>query len=394
MASRGRSRRRPRICLIATEFFAWGKHGGFGRAARTIGRELVRRGFTTYAVVPRRRGQRAVERLDGIVVLGFSPWLPWRALHQLRRCDADIYHSCEVSTSTWLALRAMPGRRHMATFRDPRDARDWRLELARPSLGRPQVLRNWLYESGPCVPGAVRRLDALYTIAHHLIPKVERMYRPRRRPRFLPTPVALPEVVRKADEPTVAWVARLDRRKRPERFVELARRFPAVRFIAAGRSRDPRFEAHLRRLAAGVPNLELAGFVDQFAESGRHAAILDRSWILMNAATREALPNSFLEAAAHGCAILGSVDPDGFCSRFGYHAADDDFERGLAWLLENDRWRERGAGGRRHVAATFETGRAMERHLAAYAELLRPGVDRPARELHNERGAWPRSARA
>jgi glycosyltransferase involved in cell wall biosynthesis len=363
----------PRICLVSTELFAWGKYGGFGRAARTIGRELVRRGFDVHAVVPRRPGQRRVERLDGIVVLAFPGWLPWLALGQLRRSDADLYHSCEVSTSTWLALLARPERKHMATFRDPRDARDWRLELARPSRSRTQVLRNWLYESGPLVRPAVRRLDALYTIAHHLIPKVERMYRPRARPRFLPTPVAVPREPQKAAEPTVCWVARLDRRKRPERFIELARRFPAVRFVAAGRSRDPRWEAHLRRLAAAVPNLELTGFVDQFAAGDRHAAILERSWVFVNAATREALPNAFLEAAAHGCAILSRVDPDGFASCFGHHADDDDVERGLAWLLEDGRWRDRGGRGRAHVAATFETGRAMDRHVAAYRELLSGG---------------------
>ena len=62
-----------RICLICVEIFAWGKYGGFGKATRTIGRELARRGHEVYAVVPRRQGQRPEESLDGIRVLGFSP---------------------------------------------------------------------------------------------------------------------------------------------------------------------------------------------------------------------------------------------------------------------------------------------------------------------------------
>jgi len=65
-----------RICLISVEIFAWGKYGGFGRATRLIGRELARRGHKVSAVVPRRQGQRRVEDLDGITVLGFSPWQP------------------------------------------------------------------------------------------------------------------------------------------------------------------------------------------------------------------------------------------------------------------------------------------------------------------------------
>ena len=62
---------RTRICLTSTEIFAWGKHGGFGRATRLIGSELAKRGLDVFAVVPRRPGQRAVEAVDGITVLGF-----------------------------------------------------------------------------------------------------------------------------------------------------------------------------------------------------------------------------------------------------------------------------------------------------------------------------------
>ncbi len=60
-----------KICLICVEIFAWGKYGGFGRAARTIGREIVKQGHTVCAVVPRRKGQGEEEDLDGIKVFGF-----------------------------------------------------------------------------------------------------------------------------------------------------------------------------------------------------------------------------------------------------------------------------------------------------------------------------------
>jgi hypothetical protein len=41
---------------ISTEIFAWGKHGGFGRATRLIGFELAKRGLDVLAVVPRQPG--------------------------------------------------------------------------------------------------------------------------------------------------------------------------------------------------------------------------------------------------------------------------------------------------------------------------------------------------
>lgn len=113
-----------RICLISMEIFAWGKHGGYGRAARMIGRELVRRGVDVMAVVPLRGEQRPLEILDGITVLGFEPARPWRAAGLLRECNAQIYHSQEPSFTTYLAQRAMPERKHVVTLRDTHEWRD------------------------------------------------------------------------------------------------------------------------------------------------------------------------------------------------------------------------------------------------------------------------------
>ncbi len=110
-----------KICLICVEIFAWGKYGGFGRATRLIGRELVNRGVEVYAVVPRREGQKPVEVLDGITVLSFPSRAPWQATSLFKQCNADIYHSCEPSFSTYLAMKAMPHKKHAISMRDPRD---------------------------------------------------------------------------------------------------------------------------------------------------------------------------------------------------------------------------------------------------------------------------------
>jgi glycosyltransferase involved in cell wall biosynthesis len=358
-----------RICLVSVEIFAWGKHGGFGKATRTIGRELVRRGHEVFAVVPRRPGQRPVETLDGIRVLGFHPLRPWEASALLAGTEADVYHSCEPSTATWLAMRARPARKHVVTVRDPRDGRDWALELARPSLSRLQVLHNWLYENNPFVRRSVRRADAVFATARSLAPKIRRIYGLPAEPEFLPTPVEIPPPPAKSPEPTVCYVARLDRRKRPELFLDLAPRFPGVRFVVMGKSRDADYEASLRRRAAGSPNIEFHGFVDPFG-SGDHARLLGASRVAVNTATREGLPNAFLEAAANGCAILSGVDPDGFASRFGFHVKDDDFAGGLARLLADDRWKALGEAGRRHVEETFSLVRAVDLHEAAYRAVL------------------------
>jgi glycosyltransferase involved in cell wall biosynthesis len=97
---------------------------------------------------------------------------------------------------------------------------------------------------------------------------------------------------------------------------------------------------------------------------------LERSWVLVNTSVSECLPVSFLEAAAHGCAILSFVDPDGFASRFGIHVKGLDLESGLRWLLEEDRWRELGERGHAYVSEVHEKERVIDLHLKAYEALL------------------------
>ena len=359
-----------RICLISVEIFAWGKYGGFGRATRIIGRELIKRGYEVYAVVPRRTGQKPLEYLDGITVLSFHPYLSLSAYWLFKKINADIYHSCEPSFGTYLAIKAMPKKKHIVTFRDPRNYQDWKQEYELPSYSKFQVLYNYIYENNFLVRQSIKSMNAVYSIARYLIPKIKYMYGLDSIPQFLPTPVLIPVNIHKADTPTVCFVARLDRRKRPELFFDLAEKFPTVKFIAMGKSRNKEWNEFLKKKYSNIPNIEMTGFIDQFS-SNQHSNILEKSWIMVNTATREALPNSFLEAAAHKCAILSFVDPDGFASQFGYHAKDENFAEGLKFLLENNRWKERGERGYYYVKRTFEMDQAIDLHVKEYENVCR-----------------------
>ena len=359
-----------RICFICVEIFAWGKYGGFGRATRIIGRELAKRGIEVFAVVPRRKGQKPIEELDGITVLSFKPYSPLSSSDLYKKCDADIYHSQEPSFGTYLAIRAMPTRKHMITFRDPKDTKDWIMEFHLPSLSKMQVIANYLYEENFLVKSAVLHSDGVFCAAKHLIPKVKVKYGLRMSPNFLPTPVSVPEKVKKAVTPTVCFLARWDRRKRPEIFFELARKIPRVRFIGIGVGQDRKWDNHLRKRYSNLPNLEMTGLIDQFSTNDL-SSILEKSWVLVNTSKREGLPNSFLEALAHRCAILSRVNPDGITERFGYHVKDDDFVQGLARLLEQNTWKEKGENGYEYVKENFELGKIIDQHVSVYSEILK-----------------------
>ena len=354
------------VCLICIELFGIGIHGGFGKATRFIGRELVRRGIKVTVVVPRRsHDYPKVYELDGMTVFQCSPYSPWSTLALYQSCAANIYHSQDTSFGTYLAMTAMPDRRHIITFRDPMDKNDWRIENEFSDKGGIGWYLYRLYIDNPLVSSAIRRAHSLYCAAEFLIPKVTRKYTLSSTPKFLPTPVAIPDTVSKAERPTVCFVSRWERRKRPELFLEITRKFPKVDFIAVGGAQDKKRDSYLRKTYSGIPNLEMTGVIDQFCTENLNR-ILEKSWILINTSPREGLPNAFLEAAAHRCAILSYTDPDCFASQFGYYVRGGSIEEGLDFLLSGDRWRVFGECGYQHVNRFFAVEKAMEAHLEAY----------------------------
>ena len=177
------------------------------------------------------------------------------------------------------------------------------------------------------------------------------------------------DYIKKSDSPVVCSLSRLDRRKRPELFMNLAEQFPDVQFISMGKSRDQKWEQYLGDKYKNVPNLKITGFIDQFS-SNELSEILEQSWVMINTATREGLRNAFIESASHKCAILSFVDPDNFASEFGYHADKDDFKEGLKYLLENNRWKAFGEKGYAYIKDTFELDKSISRHIQIYKDLI------------------------
>ena len=356
----------PRVCILASQYFAWGKYGGFGSMSRKLATSLAAAGVQVEVIVPRRGGQRPVEVVDGVTVFSFDPLRLDEAWRLLRASGAEVFHSQDPTVVTWLAQRAQPRRAHLVSCVDPRDQRDWWVEFRYASLRRRLLTPlNYLTESGLLVRRAVQRADAVYCPAHFLVEKVTRLFQPRGGVAYLPYLIdAPPSAPPKHGPPSLAFVARWDRRKRPEVFLDLARRFPSCRFVAVGEGEDRRYDEALRRSHADVANLEMPGFVDRFGGESL-SALLARSWILVNTAAREGLPLTFLEAAAQGCAILSAVDPDGFASRFGEHVVGDDFAAALERLLADDPI-EKGREAHRYVLADCETSLALKAHLDEY----------------------------
>ncbi len=359
------------ICLICMELFGFGSSGGFGRATRMIGRELAKRGLRV-TIVTRFSASSEDRRMDfmleGMRVRRYSSRRPLSSLSIYRDCAADVYHSQDASLATWLAMRAVPQARHVVTFRAPVDREDVAIDRRFAESGRRGRLMHYLQIDNPLVHRAVRATPHRYVAADCIVGKVMRHYRLKEAPALLPTPVAIPARIEKSERPTVCFVGRWHAIKRPEHFLELAKRFPSVDFIAVGGAPELAHDPELRARYGDLPNLVMPGIIDQFASS-RLSEILGKSWIIVNTSLREALPTTFIEAAAHRCAILSYLDPDGFASRFGAVAEPGRLHEALSGLLADGRWRELGERGYRHVRDIYATDAAIDRHVEAYRRL-------------------------
>ncbi len=367
-----------RICYVVSEYFRWGQYGGYGTITRAVASGLARRGHEVFALVDRkteeaRREQRDLEQLDGVTVVG----LPGAYGERLRRShlyrlpQADLYVGVDARFDSWLAMKLNPRARHAIWLVDPMpfDAY-WRLHRDDPGQARPGEKLATRLAFGALQrfrSAAVRGADALLSQPRDLAERARRVYGTRAPIRFAPNPVAVPDgPIEKAARPLVLFLGRFDWQKQPQAFFELARRMPDLDFVAAGAARDGERDAALRAHFGRLPNLQLPGVV-RGREKDR---LLRRAWILCNTSLREGLPRSFQEALAYGCAIVSGVDPDGYASRYGYHARVRDFDVGIRKLVDGGRWAELGAAGRAYICETHETRRALDVHESLYRELV------------------------
>jgi len=215
----------------------------------------------------------------------------WRAL---TAADADIYYY--RSSAMWVGVVAefcrRNGRRSIYAGASDRD-------FAPDAGGQIPLARDrWLYRKGLA---AVDRIVAQNEeqvrscFANHgrhavLIPSC-----------YEPSPAK-----RTGDPDVILWVGRIHPTKRPEMFLELARRLPRRRFVmvgGAGQGVGDYYEK-IRAEAATLPNVEATGFLPL----ARVEPWFDRARVFVNTSVFEGMPNTFLQAWSRDVPTVGTVD--------------------------------------------------------------------------------------
>ncbi len=193
----------------------------------------------------------------------------------------------------------------------------------------------------------------------------------KREPKVIPTAVEAVEGGGVDRDGSVVWAGGLRAVKRPDLFLELARRLPDRNFVLLGGELPTEREYGRRILleAGEVPNLTATGFVP----SEKVAAYLSRAALLVNTSSLEGFPNAFLEAWTRSTPVVSFVDVDGIVEK---HAIGriceniDEMARNVGEITENEKLqREMGERARQLIITTYSVSVTTSQHMEFFQEL-------------------------
>lgn len=175
------------------------------------------------------------------------------------------------------------------------------------------------------------------------------------------------------EKKNILWVGRSAEFKRPQKFIELAGKFPAENFvmICQHATGDKEYD-HLCQLANNTQNLQFLQRIP-FHEIDEYFL---RAKVLVNTSDAEGFPNTFIQAGKCAAAILSyNVNPDGFMDKYecGLCCGGDQARMAekLGYLLENEKYIEYGLNGRRYVEDRHDIVKVLEHYKTIFRQVNR-----------------------
>jgi glycosyltransferase involved in cell wall biosynthesis len=369
-----------RICLVSLSSLPYhvsdvpGAYGGAEAQVALLAETLISRGHTVSIVVtnyvPAEHDSRRRTSLPLINAYALGAGVPglrfltprWTGFHRaLAKADADVYFQMCAAAATGQVAWFCRRRKRVFVFAT---ASDSDVDSSAVRLG---ARDRRIYAYG------LARADAVVTQHERQAATLQRSYGVSSTPIAMGVrlPEASPEPV---FPPYVLWLGTLRGVKRPELWLEMARRFPDTRFVmVGGRARtEPEVYDRSAATAGELPNVEFHGAVPAVEP------FLDGASVLLNTSEVEGFPTTFLEAWARGVPTVSFFDPDGLCVKHGMGwvaATPEVLEVDLRAALDSPEVRRtRGLRGRAYVEREHAPSVVAERMEAVMKRALgQPG---------------------
>lgn len=180
--------------------------------------------------------------------------------------------------------------------------------------------------------------------------------------KVIPNGHRMPDIT-DSDKQTILWVGRSAPVKRPELFLELAKRVDAPFTMICQKATG---DNNYQNLVDNAKQIENLTFIDQVPFAEIDTFFRDAK-ILVNTSDSEGFPNTFIQAAKHATPILSlNVNPDNFLDKYncGINAKGDinKMADSLASLFEGDRLSELGQNARKYVKKCHDISGIVEQY--------------------------------
>lgn len=189
--------------------------------------------------------------------------------------------------------------------------------------------------------------------------------------RLIPTGVRSVDAGGEGARDLVLWIGSLWTLKRPDLFLELARRFPARKFVILGGDfpSEADYSSRIRAEASALPNVTITGRVP----NSEVEATLRRALALVNTSDVEGFPNAYLEAWSLRVPLVARHDIDGIIASSGAGMianSIDEMEHALRTMEDERRRREMGDAAHRYVVDHHSTARLGAEYMDFFAGLF------------------------
>ena len=351
-----------------------GHIGGVERQTSLMAKWLAKRGHRVTVIVwdEGQPDQSVVERVKVLKICRRDAGIPgirffvprWSSLlRALRHADADIYYqNCAEYITGQVALWVRSRRRKFiySVASDPEC--DPQLDIL------DSIRERILYRLGLKMADAV---IAQTTRQQHQLQSGFDV-----NATVLPMPCAKPQrsdqSKKKRLRTKVLWVGRIDRIKRAEIILRVARDCPDIEFDIVGPSgSDERYVVEVRNQAMQQANVNWHGAVD-FADN---AYYYQQATIFCCTSEFEGFPNTFLEAWSYGVPVISTVDPDNVITRRNLGVAVNDpgeIGTSLCELAANtEKISEMSEAARNYFTEEHEQDAAMIRFEALFKAVLK-----------------------